>query len=287
MSAAITIHFRNPNVTTRCIESLLEDGWSPVLVWDNSADGGVSVQSLVLRYGNDPRVLLVQQPLNLGFGKGMNAALAELGRREYVGPVLLVNNDACVLTGLREALHARLGDMKENVLMSPRIRSRGGVQGWMFYHRWFALLTSRRLFGSFPYLSGCCLFVARFQNALPLFDESFFMYGEDCELSWRWRREKKKILLLDEVLVEHEGSASSGMASEVYERSLVRAHWLLAEKFAETSFELFAMRASRLPTLMARACVRAARYQSLLPLLALCEIQLFANSFANDHRARR
>lgn len=46
--------------------------------------------------------MLAANPNNLGFGKGMNAALAALGRYGYAGPVLLVNrlmpkcNQGCV-----------------------------------------------------------------------------------------------------------------------------------------------------------------------------------------------
>lgn len=58
MTAAITIHFRKPELTAGCIDTLLADGWAPVLVWDNSADEGRSLQALVARYAGEPRVQL-------------------------------------------------------------------------------------------------------------------------------------------------------------------------------------------------------------------------------------
>ena len=129
MTAAITIHFRKPELTARCIDSLLADGWAPVLVWDNSADEGRSLQILAARYAGEPRVQLVGNPVNLGFGKGMNAALAELSRRGYAGPVLLVNNDAEVLPGMREAMLAALPrDEAVPALVAPRILQDGRAQ---------------------------------------------------------------------------------------------------------------------------------------------------------------
>ncbi|MGX5673015.1 glycosyltransferase [Thermomonas fusca] len=273
MTAAITIHFRKPELTARCIDSLLADGWAPVLVWDNSADEGCSLRALAARYAGEPRVQLVANPTNLGFGKGMNAALAELGRRGHAGAVLLVNNDAEALPGMRAALLAALPrDSAVPALVAPRILQDGQVQGWLYYQRWLALVTRRPLPGSIAYLSGCCLLVARSDNSQPLFDEDFFMYGEDVELSWRMRRSGGRLVLLDRSYLLHEGSVSSGQASEVYERCLVHSHWRLAEKFAGNGFKTVLMRASRLPTLLARAVLRSSRYRSYMPLKSLTEI---------------
>ena len=85
MTAAITIHFKQPELTAGCIDTLLADGWDPVLVWDNSADDGLSLQPLQQRYALDTRVLLISNSSNLGFGNGMNAALLELSRRGHGG----------------------------------------------------------------------------------------------------------------------------------------------------------------------------------------------------------
>lgn len=287
MTAAITIHFRKPALTARCVDSLLADGWNPILVWDNSDDAGASLQALQARYAADPRVVLVGSPSNLGFGKGMNAALAALGQRGYAGPVLLVNNDAYVEPGMRVALEAQLQGGGETALVAPRLVQDGQEQGWLYYQPWLALVTKRALPGSFAYLSGCCLLVARPDNAQPLFDEDFFMYGEDVELSWRMRRTGGRMVLLDRSYLRHEGSASSGQASEVYERCLVNSHWRLAEKFAGNGFKMVLMRASRLPTLLARACLRALRYRSAVPLRALRHGFQRDNSLPTDHIIRR
>ena len=45
------------------------------------------MQELQTRYAAEHRVVLAANPRNLGFGKGMNAALAALGRYGYAGPV--------------------------------------------------------------------------------------------------------------------------------------------------------------------------------------------------------
>lgn len=287
MSAAVTIHFRNPELTVDCIDSLLADGWSPILVWDNSADDGVTLHQLEARYINSEQVILVHNPKNLGFGKGMNAALAELGRRGYSGPVLLINNDARVELGMYAALHAQLQAGNTPTMVAPRILQDGQEQGWLYYQPWFALVTRRPLIGSFAYLSGCCVLVHRLNNTEPLFDEDFFMYGEDVELSWRCREQGGRLVLLESAWLHHEGSASSGQASEAYERFLVSSHWLLADKLAKNNLSSILLHALRIPSLIARACLRAIRYRSVVPLRALIKVRKRLVSPAINHDARR
>jgi len=288
MTAAITIHFRRPELTASCIDSLLADGWAPVLVWDNSADEGRSLQALAARYAAEPRVQLVGNPTNLGFGRGMNAALAELVRRGHAGPVLLVNNDAEVLAGMRTALLAGLPrDRAVPALVAPRILQGGQVQGWLYYQRWLALVTRRPLPGSIAYLSGCCLLVRRADNAAPLFDEDFFMYGEDVELSWRWRRQGGALVLLEESWLHHAGSASSGQASAAYERFLVGSHWVLARKLAEGPLQAVLMRLLRIPSLTLRAALRSLRYRSWIPLRSLDQVFKRSSILPMNQEARR
>ena len=288
MTAAITIHFRKADLTARCIDSLLADGWAPVLVWDNSADEGYSLRALAARYAGEPRVQLVANQTNLGFGKGMNAALSELERRGHAGPLLLVNNDAEVLPGMRAALLAALPrDSIVPALVAPRILQDGQVQGWLYYQRWLALVTRRPLPGSVAYLTGCCLLVRRVDNAAPLFDEDFFMYGEDVELSWRWRRQGGALVLLEESWLHHAGSASSGQASAAYERFLVGSHWLLARKLADGLLQSVLMRLLRIPSLTLRAALRSLRYRSWIPLRSLDQLFKRSSILPMSQEARR
>ena len=278
MTAAITLNFRKPELTIECVESLLADGWKPILVWDNSDDDGASLRVIKGKYAGDARIHLVHSPRNLGFGKGVNGALAELGRLGHAGPVLLINNDTLIAKGMRTALLAELVGAEVPSLVAPRILQDGQEQGWLYYNPWFAMVTKRHLPGSFAYLSGCCLLVMRNDNCLPLFDEDFFMYGEDVELSWRMRRDGGRLVLHGDCFVRHAGSASSGRASAAYERFLLRSHWLLSEKLAANTFAKNGIRLLHIPALLARACLRSWRYKSLQPLWILLQIFLKAGS---------
>jgi len=285
MSAAITIHFRDPDLTALCIQSLLVDGWAPILIWDNSADDGRTLRALQEKFSETPGIIWTENRKNLGFGKGMNAAMAELEKRGYSGPILLVNNDARIIKGMHAALHAPLRAATIPTLVAPRIKQNGREHGWLHYQPWLALVTRRHLPGSFAYLSGCCLLVHRIDNTQPLFDQDFFMYGEDVELSWRWEKQGGKLVLLDEVWLHHAGSASTGQASVTYEKYTAKSHWLLAGKLTTAPWQTVLAQGLRLPSLSLRAVVRALRYRTLEPLRAL--ISIFRPTHSTPRNARQ
>ena len=95
------------------------------------------------------------------------------------------------------------------------------------------------------------------------------MYGEDAELGWRLRKRRRAMAFVDRVLVEHEGSASSGLGSMFYETYLVVAHMTLARKLARSRTEAIIFSLLRVLMLASRACARAIRFRSLVPVRAL------------------
>ena len=151
-------------------------------------------------------------------------------------------------------------------LIAPKIWHDGQEQGWLCYQPWFAVVTRRPLLASIAYLRGSCLLIRRKDNSLPLFDEDFFMYGEDVELCWRWRKEGGNLKLTTKIWIEHEGSASSGQTSEAYEYFLVSSHWRLASKLSSNCLNRKFMQSTRFFSLLARAFLRSIRYRSTTPL---------------------
>jgi GT2 family glycosyltransferase len=145
----------------------------------------------------------------------------------------------------------------------------GEIVGPVYYQRWVGLFTRRRVPGSALYVSGCALLIApgRFEDLL--FDEDFFMYGEDIELGWRLMGCDGWFAHVAGVWVRHEGSASSGMGSEFYESRMVAAHLLLGRRLAKGRFEYALMIFGRFLTLTTRAGLRVLRYRSMLPIRAL------------------
>lgn len=268
MTAALTLNFRKPGLTVHCIRALLADGWGPILVWDNSDDGGDSARIVKREFAANPEVHVVASASNLGFAAGVNQGLDWLVAHGQRGPVLVINNDARVLNGARVAMLRELNGHDRPVLVAPMIEREAG-NGWLHYQPWFGLVLRRPVPGSFRYLSGCCLLVDVPRLGVPLLDEDFFMYGEDVQLCCRVASNGLLIGVAPAARVEHLGSASSGMGSDFYEWHMVRAHWLLAAKLAPHGATRIAWRALRVPTLLLRALLRCVRYRKLAPIRAL------------------
>lgn len=269
--AGLVLNYRDASRTLRCVQSILDDGAEQVLVWDNSADSGVSAHALIEELGSDSRVVIEVSETNTGFAAGVNRGIECI--RERFGPawILILNNDAQLLPGGLKALSKPLEHNPAAIVSHPVIEQNEHCQGALWYHRWLALVTMRRLPGSFSYPSGCALLFAADRWSKALFDEEFFMYGEDVLLGWT-HRGHDHIVHETGVWVVHEGSASSGMASPFYERRLVASHWLLARKMALNPFDYGWLLLGRAVSLPARAIARTLRYRSLEPLRALLGI---------------
>ena len=273
LACAIILNYFGAAMTGRCVAKLGPEGLSRIIVADNSAD---SVEWKKLQKeceelrpqlaGVD--VVLVQSPRNLGFGKAINAAIhGELDHGRIHPYFLLINNDAEAKPGCVPRLIAALEHNPHAALASPAIESLGTRHCFRWYKRFFGHHTTRPLRWAFPYLTGCCLLVRGSVAAEePLFDEAFFMYGEDIDLSWRQTRKGRPLLCIEDAVVVHEGRGSTGRVSFFYEYHLNRGQLLLARRAVRHKWEIPAMLLGRLCYLGARAAVRSLRFRSATPL---------------------
>lgn len=268
-AVGLLLNYRDAGCSIRCIQSLLDQDVPKVVVWDNSADGGMSAAAIRAAFDDDERLDIRISAANLGFSAGVNRAL-EYCLEFYSGTwVLLINNDARLLPGGFSKLVDALAVNPASKLAFPNINHAGRILGQAYCHRLTGLLSWRPRRGFFSYASGCCMLIATDRIRLPLFDEDFFMYGEDCELGWRLAQESAVVEHVNETLVEHEGAVSSGLGSPFYETSMVAAHLILARKLARTPLDLSVLYVLRAIMLTTRALVRSIRFHSVTPYKAL------------------
>jgi N-acetylglucosaminyl-diphospho-decaprenol L-rhamnosyltransferase len=258
---AIVLNFRDPGRTQLCIASVLREGALGVVVWDNSEDGGTS--AAMLRHDLDSRVELVVSQRNLGFGAGVNAALSHMQARWPGAAALLINNDAELRPG---ALRHMRACMDEDTVVVPGIDHAGQVVHMRYMHRWFGAQLDRPAPGAFEFPSGACLLLPPGLSKGPLFDDAFFMYGEDVELGWRLLQSPRwHARSTGSVLVDHEVAASSGPRTLFYETHVAASHWLLANRLARGRVDRVLLKVCRCAYLLSRATVRSMRLQSMLP----------------------
>ncbi len=270
ITCGLVLNYRDPKRTSQCIESLLAEGIHHILVWDNSADDGHSAKILAKRWQRDSRITLYKSPTNLGFAAGVNRGIEWLQTHHPSARILLINNDARLLPGAVRLLNSALDQHPQAAIAYPAINHNGHIKGTAYYQPHLGLLSFDKPFPhSFSYATGCALLIAPERITMPLLDEDFFMYGEDCLLGWQLGSNKQ--IFVPDVLVYHEGTASSGVGSNFYETHVVAGHWILADKLAHTPTEKLVFMAGRWLSLTARATLRAVRHRSLIPLRALIE----------------
>ncbi len=208
----------------RCLDSV--QGYSTVVVDNGSTDGTVDH---VRRAYPDVRVL---EQENRGMGGGNNTGLGAT-TEPYA---FLLNSDAWVLEDGIDRLAAVADAHPDAAVVGPRLLNPDGslqrsVRGdptlWRLATEYLFLrkLAPRTLAfnafygGGFAHdelrevesLQGAALLVRREAlEEVGLFDESFFMFSEETDWLYRFRRAGWKVLFAPEAEVVHLGGASHG-----------------------------------------------------------------------------
>ncbi|GAO42255.1 glycosyltransferase family 2 protein [Flavihumibacter petaseus] len=220
-----------------------------VLVVDNGSEDD-SMEYLPLRF---PAVRFVQNSHNAGFGHANNQALA-LSRGKYL---LLLNPDTLLpATGIRELLqfladHPDAGgvgmymaDGKGNFLAESKrgfpdpltsLFKLSGLTRLFPRHprinRYYLGDTDPRLLQQAPVLSGAFMAFSRaVYEKTGGFDERFFLYGEDIDLSWRIQLQGRKNYYLPQPgLIHFKGE--SAVSSPRSRKHFYQAMVLFAQKY--------------------------------------------------------
>src|SRR4030095_12081153 len=273
---AIILDYFGADITKQSLLSLVGQGLKTIYVLDNSGakDASAKLNNAIAEFasgdpGFDIKVLTTGK--NLGFGRGVNYVLAHDMRSDTPHAYyLLLNNEAIARSDLITNMVAEFQKDPSIALVAPRIVSNDPKREFgIWYHRYFGLLLSQAGLGRFHYFTGCCLLFRRdLITASGIFDESFFMYGEDAELGWRLTRQGKKMVCATNAFVEHEFGPSVDRSSVFYEYHMIRAHLLLSRSTylhpIETPFLFIAKSAA----LIARALTRSVRYRTARPIFA-------------------
>lgn len=220
----MVVNYEGRGYVEAAVESLLlRDGLEvEVLVSDNASSDG-SADLLERRFGSRIRVLRLGR--NRGFGAGCNAAIRESHGRH----VVLLNSDAVAAPGfLPELVKAaeaepEVGMVAAKVLEHAR-PDRLDTVGHLLYPD--GLNRGRgRLETDLGQYDGCRtalfpsgaagLFRRTMLEEIGLFDESFFLYGEDADLGLRGRLAGWGCALAPRAVAHHHYSRSAGAYSSL------------------------------------------------------------------------
>lgn len=252
------LNWNNFNETLGALKSLKYVNYSnySVLVVDNgSSDESVKVISNFFEEIKEYNTNLVVNKENKGFAGGCNVALEWCckNNKEYI---LFLNNDTEVDENFLSHMMDAVSEHKEGAIFSSSI---------YFYDKkdllWFGGKTSTSFLKmnkgmrsslfmkklpedsrvlEIDFASGCCMLCkTKFIKKLGGFDEKFFLYFEDVDLSFRLRKLGHRIYWVPKAKIYHKVSATTltKLGSAIVHYYDVRNSLLLSKK--HTSF-LFA-----------------------------------------------
>lgn len=211
-----------------------------VVVVDNptSNEERERVSVLASRYGWQ----LLAPDSNLGFGAGVNAGVAhscDMGARAF----LVINPDARIDAASAALLRTAV-EREPNTLVSPRVLDEHGrvwFDGADLYLADGRTAATRnrpaetRSTEVFEWISGACFAVSReLWDDVGGFDERYFLYWEDVDLSWRIRQHGGGLRVVREATAMHNegGTQKPGAArgrSNVYYYYNIRNRILFAQ----------------------------------------------------------
>jgi GT2 family glycosyltransferase len=225
--AVVVVSYNTRELLARCLESLSHEEAAEIIVVDNASTDG----SAAMVRERFPGVRVVVNERNIGYG-----AAANEGVRSASAPlVLLLNADTTVDAGCIPALAGVAQRAGRAAIVAPAIVNRKGVAetscfpfpgtlGWLLENEPIATVARRvgplrrravsfdppREAHAVPWALGCALLVRR--SALEEvggFDDSFFMYYEEVDLSRRLADAGWEVWFTPDARITHVGGAST------------------------------------------------------------------------------
>jgi GT2 family glycosyltransferase len=239
--AVIVVHYGDPALTQRCLDSLgaMDARPAEVVLVNNAAEpwtGG--------KPGTVP-LRVVETSRNVGFAGGVNLGI-DAAQARGAAWYWLVNNDAHVrsdaLSTLLEALNTHHW---ADLVGSYVVQSDGRI--W-FGGGGFDALTGRawHLHYGAPlptapegpptttdWVTGCSLLMkAKAVDERGTFDEDLFLYREELDWQLRHRRPDQAVLVREPLVIHDAGQSSGGGRSRVETTFLARNQVILARRHA-------------------------------------------------------
>lgn len=191
---------------------------------------------------SEPENLLIVLESNLGFTGGNNKAI-DIAVRNGADYVLLFNNDAIpeensivkLLDFSAEHRHSIVGSAVMDYYNHEMIQTLGTLQfGWKGYQsvpRHF--MTKEHI--KVGAVSGCCMLIpCKLLSEIGFFDDDFYLYVEENELSYRAYKAGYTSYVLPAAKIFHKGSATLGKTSNLKFYYLIRNIIFFHRKHSKT-----------------------------------------------------
>jgi len=215
------LNWNGKDLTMDCLSSLQKITYPDVnvVVIDNGSKDD-SVKSIKNVY---PKISVIELPDNLGFAMGNNAGFQSVAHKaDYT---IFLNNDTTVDPNFVDPLIAELESNFNTKQATPKVYYSDNPETIWFaggkINLWIGLIrhlgirnTDSDVYSKkkkIDYATGCCICMrSKDFESIGQFDGSFPMYGEDVDLSLRFKEAGGDIVYIPESKVWHKVSASMG-----------------------------------------------------------------------------
>lgn len=265
--AIIVLHFRDLKNTNECVDSLLSlekvhDLKESIIVVDNASSEPF--------LSDDDSLRVIRNKKNVGFTGGMNTGISYALEREF-DFVITVNNDTIFDKNFLVEIRDSLRNTDGVGILSPKIYFYPGSE----FHRdrykenergkviWFAggkidrdnFLPSHRGVDEvdrgqyddrqgMDFSTGCCMiFPKESLRNVGYFDEKYFLYYEDVDISLRMRAKNLELKFLPKAIIWHKNAKSAGgVGSGLQDYYTTRNRVLVAMRYGESRLKFAILR---------------------------------------------
>ncbi len=249
------LNFNGKKNTIDCLESLKSvkrDNFKlTIAVVDNASKEEFDLKSGTI---GDMPLVVIKNNKNLGFSGGHNAAIqyALVGGADYI---LILNNDTYVDRNFLEEL-LKVGEQDNKIgILVPKIYFAPGFEfhkdrykkeelGKIFWYAggemdWKNVIGHNRGVdkvdkGQFDKIeptelaTGCCMMIQKeVFKRVGMFDDKYFLYYEDADLSMRTKNKDFKIVYVAKSIVWHKNAGSAGGSGSVLQDYYITRNRLL------------------------------------------------------------
>jgi hypothetical protein len=215
------LNWNGRDLTLDCLSSLEKITYPNVKVY--VIDNGSSDNSVTAIRNQFPDYEIIGLPENYGFARGNNAGFELV--KQKADYTIFLNNDTIVDPNFVEPLINAMESNSTVKQSTPKIFyadnldyiwfGGGKVSLWAGWIRHLGIRQKDSIQFSFnrnvDYATGCCVCMRTVDfESIGMFDESFLMYGEDVDLSLRFRKQGGQILFVPESKIWHKVSSSIG-----------------------------------------------------------------------------
>ncbi len=221
--AIIVLNWNGSDDAIECIESLANQTLKPtiIIVDNNSSDDSVSVFKKYISLHKKEDIILIKNSANLGFAGGINTGLvyAKEHNFEYIGvlnPDAIADKEWCQALVDELSIHPKCG-ITTGILQRRNSKTLDTTGD--FYTTWGLPGPRNRdeliknapdkpgeVFGA---TGGGAIYRTAIFDDIDMFDEDFFMYYEDVDLSFRAQLAGWKVRFTPKAIAYHKVGASS------------------------------------------------------------------------------